>query len=769
MNKIRIAAILPAFIALPSLLQNIVPLHISHHLLMDPNTAFGLIAVCIIWFYFLSGYKYGNIIMPIMGLISVPNTLLIIFSNATGIDFPFEHIFFDPHKAAPFMLNLAITFTGIYIIEIIYRWLPKALLYVNALLAITLFVAILSISGHLYNLGQIVTSPLLMPIPPAAILCFLILSLAIFFHANKIHHLYLNRKIILSFVMMFVAIVGANIVVYKNFNRTASVTNEITKTRQTLIEVYEIDIQLDSMQSDAKTYEATGSLAKLQEYNRGKQLYLDAMQHLKAVALQKDDQQIIQAVAGVDGLGIKILATTDRITTERQHGILPAASRTSNDEVLDTYRDQMLNNIRSLTAIYSSQLNEMVVAGAYGNRGIVTGVSISSALSVLLIIFTPLFIRQTIRKLYLTQERLKKSYRQQYEERSRAQAVLTSIGDGILAIDPSNVVIIFNQAAEKITGLKADDVVGTGYGGVLHFTADNGDKSLLDFIPKALQGEQSQVSHVSIAHKSGRRVELQISASPVKTTQGDVVGAIIVFRDRTAEQALESAKDEFVALASHQLRTPATATKQFLAMFLQGYAGDITERQRMFLQEAYDNNELGLNIIEELLNIARLESNQIKIEKQHVNASELLQKEAEQHSALAAKNKQTIILDIPKTTITIFADPSMLSMVLDNLITNALKYTLEGGTIGLRLEKKGHKVIIAVSDTGIGIKKADIPKIFGRFSRLEDPHKQHVSGTGIGLYLVKKIVDMHRAKIKVESEYGKGTTFTVEFNEIQEG
>jgi len=252
----------------------------------------------------------------------------------------------------------------------------------------------------------------------------------------------------------------------------------------------------------------------------------------------------------------------------------------------------------------------------------------------------------------------------------------------------------------------------------------------------------------------------------VRSHQSTVAGAIVVFRDRTSEQALENAKDEFVSLASHQLRTPATATKQFLAMFLEGYAGKITDQQRLFLQQAYDNNELGINIIEDLLNITRLESDRFKVAKEKIELTDFLKRTVEQHQPYAKRGDQTMRLVLPRKHVYIEADPSLLGMAVDNLVTNALKYSPEKSTITIELTD-GQHASIAIKDNGIGIKKEDMKKIFERFTRLEDPQKQHVSGTGIGLYLVKRIIKMMHAKIKLESDYGKGSTFTLEFKTME--
>jgi two-component system phosphate regulon sensor histidine kinase PhoR len=765
MKLLRIAALVAAIVTLPSLLQSVTSIpHNLEWMLMEPGTAFGLFCSEIFWFAYFSQYRHSKQVLFILGWISFPLTLLTVLGYLLHSHIAILDIFTP--KDSGYMLNLAITFSAYYLIQILYRWLPKTTVYINGLLAIILFIAILSVSGHLYNFDTVVDARLLMPIPPVAIVAFLILGLSIFIDANHMERLYLNKKIVASFTLMLIAIMAANVVVYKNFNNTVETAGMINTTRQTLADVYELDIMLDRVGTDAQTYSNTGAASTLHSYYVDKQAYSDAIVKLEGKSSQSSSNTIRTSVKSIDSLGSDILHTTDMMIVQRQKGVYSPAVRSTTDNQLDAYMDQMLKNVRAVTGVYTDELNKLAVKEAYGGRGIITGVSISSALSVLLIIFTPLFIRQTIRKLSMTQERLKKSYRQLSEEKSRVEAILTSIGDGIFAVNNDNHITMFNPAAEELSGLAATDVIGRDFAKALHFSAGNGDKQLLQFVSNALAGTETQITrNLSLSNKDGKKMDVQLSASPVKDHRGVVRAAIVVFRDRSQEQALENAKDDFASLASHQLRTPATATKQFLAMFLQGYAGTITDRQRLFLQEAYDNNELEINIIEELLNITRLESNQIKLNIEHIDAVAIVQKAAESHRKLAEKSQHKLVVHTPSSPVLVSADVSMLHMVLDNLLTNAIKYTLPGGAVTLELEQKDTHVIIRISDTGIGIKPADLSRIFGRFSRLEDPSIRHVSGTGIGLYLVHKIVDMHHATIEVSSVYGKGSTFTIDFNE----
>lgn len=755
--------LVPILISLLSLLHLLLPAHsFVQQQFMTPATVFGLVLLCGLWFLYFSGYRYAREILLVQGALSLVAAGWILASYLFHFGFPLEHLTLPPDS--PFMLNLGCMFMAGYLIQVLYYWLPRTKLLINISLAIILFMALLSIFGHVYNLNGINLESLLLPMPFGAILSYIVLTLVIFAHTNHMERLYLNRKIILGFALMFVAIVGANVVVYKNVSKTLNVSAARDTGRDTLTEIYQADFYLSNTRAEAQTYENTGDTQYIALYHANKQAYLQSIARLEGdLGKEGGTGSARESIATIAELGRQILSLGDSATAQKQSKSAPTTTRSAIDKSMDMYMDQVFNEIKAASLAYTSQLDKLVDEESQGGRGIILGISIASALSILMLLFTPLFIRQTIQKLSRIQAQLEHSNGLLAEETSRVEAILTSVGDGLFVVDAHRLITVFNHAAEQITGLKRQAVLGQRYDEVMQFASPAEPGSELDFTEKALQGVVTQLSHNAVLQRGqSEKIDVQVSAAPVKSKTGSVVGAIIVFRDRSSEQALENAKDEFLSLASHQLRTPATATKQFLAMFLQGYAGHIDDKQRLFLQQAYDNNELGINIIEELLNITRLENDTFKVITEKIELTQFLRTSIEQHMAYAKRGKQMLHLEVPSVPVYIEADASLLGMAIDNLITNALKYSDEGDTVTIRLTD-GKKIEIAVSDTGIGIKKEDMPKIFERFNRLEDPQKRNVSGTGIGLYLVKKIVKQLHATIRADSEYGKGSTFILTF------
>lgn len=224
---------------------------------------------------------------------------------------------------------------------------------------------------------------------------------------------------------------------------------------------------------------------------------------------------------------------------------------------------------------------------------------------------------------------------------------------------------------------------------------------------------------------------------------------------------LNKAKDEFISLASHQLRTPATGVKQYVGMLLEGYGGKVTQQQRSMLTHAYESNERQLAIVDDLLKVAQLDAGKVQLQKEKVNVVVLLRNVLHEQASKFAERKQTVIFTPGRRAITAVIDSHRMRMVLENIIDNASKYTPAHKHIEVSLSKTNQIVTIIVKDEGVGIDQKDIKKIFHKFSRLDNPLSVSVGGSGLGLYWVEKIVDLHGGSVEVESEADKGSTFTV--------
>jgi len=230
---------------------------------------------------------------------------------------------------------------------------------------------------------------------------------------------------------------------------------------------------------------------------------------------------------------------------------------------------------------------------------------------------------------------------------------------------------------------------------------------------------------------------------------------------RQKQEEVQTAKDDLLSLASHQLRTPATVVKQYVGMLLQGYAGKLSERQVGMLNNAYDSNERQLEIINQLLYVARLDAGRITLHPKKIDFVKLLREVVNEQDEAVTGRRQQLTVKLPGRALNIEADPHYLRMVFENLLSNAIKYTPEGGVITLEAHKILKEVVVRVKDSGVGIDTVAQDTIFEKFTRVENELSTDVNGSGVGLYLTKQIVELHDGRITVKSQAGKGSTFTI--------
>jgi two-component system cell cycle sensor histidine kinase PleC len=249
------------------------------------------------------------------------------------------------------------------------------------------------------------------------------------------------------------------------------------------------------------------------------------------------------------------------------------------------------------------------------------------------------------------------------------------------------------------------------------------------------------------------------SQQKIKSDSDKLTATLTKQRDKLQE--LNSAKDEFVSLASHQLRTPATVVKQYAAMLNQGYVGELSKEQKDMVDVVYKSNERQLEIIEDLLRVARVDDGKVYLEKSACDVVQQLEKVIHKQDILFKAREQTVVLHKPSKQIIAFMDQKLMLMVLENLLDNAGKYSDLGGKITIKVEQDDSYTTVSIKDTGVGIRKSDRQKLFKKFSRIDNPLSVSVGGTGLGLYWAKKILDLHEGSIEVASTLHRGSTFTV--------
>lgn len=232
-------------------------------------------------------------------------------------------------------------------------------------------------------------------------------------------------------------------------------------------------------------------------------------------------------------------------------------------------------------------------------------------------------------------------------------------------------------------------------------------------------------------------------------------------RQRDQLQGLSDAKDEFISLASHQLRTPATVVKQYTGMLTNDYVGKMSKEQKTMLDIVYKSNERQLEIIEDLLRVAKVDAGKVYLEKSSCDVGQQVETAIREQTILFKNRGQKVVFNKPGKPVIAFIDQKLMLMVLENLLDNAGKYSQAGEQVTIGIEQNDSHTIVSIKDNGVGIRRSDRKKLFKKFSRIDNPLSASVKGTGLGLYWAKTILDLHEGSIEVTSKLNEGSTFII--------
>ncbi|MBT6818771.1 MAG: PAS domain S-box protein [Candidatus Magasanikbacteria bacterium] len=349
-------------------------------------------------------------------------------------------------------------------------------------------------------------------------------------------------------------------------------------------------------------------------------------------------------------------------------------------------------------------------------------------------------------------------------ERDRINTILYSIGDAVFVVDKKLKIQMFNKAASNISGYSDKEAIGKFYGDILKFLYEK-DKKINDrFIKDAIKYGKNQTlsNHTLLVRKDGSMVAVADSSSPIKNKAGRVVGCVVTFRDVTEERMVDRAKTEFVSLASHQLRTPLTAISWYGEMLLKGEVGELSEDQKVYMDKIYGSNERMIELVGALLNVSRIELGTFMVEPKICSLVGIVRGVVGELKPQIAKKdiKFSIKYDskIPKK---MKLDSKLVVVIVQNLLSNAIKYTPNKGKVTLEIKKRKNNVEIVVSDSGYGIPKKQQDQIYKKLFRADNIKVKDTEGTGLGLYIVKSILDNTDGKIWFKSAEGKGSKFFV--------
>jgi len=333
-------------------------------------------------------------------------------------------------------------------------------------------------------------------------------------------------------------------------------------------------------------------------------------------------------------------------------------------------------------------------------------------------------------------------------ERERLGAIISSMTDGLVMLDRNRRVVIINRALERMLRVRAQDVVGRP------ISEKNVDPQLSPLVALCHMDSPEEIVLSGLLRRA-----LRVNTSRVRGSAGEYLGEVRVVHDVTREKELEQMKMDFIANASHDLRSPVHSIRGLVKLMLDGKVPD-PETQREFFTLIDQDSQLLKNLVEDILDVLALESGRKAMKMEPVSVKDLVFGAISQLANRATEKGISIDTDFPKGSLDVEGDEKALGRVVGYLLDNAIQFSPQRSKIIARADASEGRLLVQVIDQGIGIAAEEIPRVFEKFYQGKGSVTREAGGTGLGLYISKQIVEAHGGQIWVESEPGKGSTFS---------
>lgn len=350
-------------------------------------------------------------------------------------------------------------------------------------------------------------------------------------------------------------------------------------------------------------------------------------------------------------------------------------------------------------------------------------------------------------------EELERTVHRQQIEASKTQALIESVDDGVVVVDSAGQVTLVNASAERILARPREQLLGLS----LSELGESLGESILPWVRAMQEWLGGDISHEERIVAGERTIGAILS--PIQLG-GATQGLVSVLRDVTRDVEINRAKSEFVSIVSHELRTPMTAMKGYVDLMIGEMAGPLGGEQRSFLKIIRANIDRLVELVNDLLDISHIETGRANLKLARVSLREKVDDVTRTLYTRLSEREHALDVRLPATLPDVRADANRLTQILTNLIGNAIAYTPPGGRIGVSARADDRFVVVEVSDTGVGVAPEDQQRIFERFYRADNPVVREAKGTGLGLPIVRSLVELHGGRIWLQSEPGRGSTFS---------
>lgn len=370
-------------------------------------------------------------------------------------------------------------------------------------------------------------------------------------------------------------------------------------------------------------------------------------------------------------------------------------------------------------------------------------------------------LEETKNKLTLTLKETREAKKIVEDEKNKTSSIISNLVDPIIILDKNGKLSMYNFRAEQILGFRRKDI-GTSINNKKNYSLENFKEFLkVDFTVKSgdeLHSKYSNEEQINIKYND-EDLTFKIITAEIYDNRKRFIGTMKVFSDLTREARINRLKTEFVSIAAHQLRTPLSAIKWSIKMILDEDMGPINAEQRDMLDKGFKSNERIIKLVNDLLNVSRIEEGKFGYDFKKENFLEICENVISNITNKLQKKNINFVFSKPEKLLPVMIDKEKVGLVLQNLVENAVKYTAENGRVSLILQEKGNTLFVKIMDNGVGIPKKDQKKLFTKFFRAENVMKMQTDGTGLGLFIAKNVINKHHGKIGFKSEEGKGSEF----------
>lgn len=405
---------------------------------------------------------------------------------------------------------------------------------------------------------------------------------------------------------------------------------------------------------------------------------------------------------------------------------------------------------------------------------------VANLFTVAILLWVILILRQANRKLFHSQYILEVAKEKAEDEVNKTVSIIANFVDPVIVVNSSWEVALINPAAQRIFGLSAKDLgkrinfsqAGFSFEAFKNMIPvtfettvlekDENDFVALEEVVVGRRDPEQKLSESALTGSVRHELTYKVISRPVADKDKVCYGHMKIFYNLTRERMVDRMKSDFVSIVAHQLRTPLSAIKWAIGIVISGDAGKISVEQENFLRKGYDSNERMIGLVNDLLNVSRIEEGRFGFSFEKVDFQEILNNVVANLEGVIARKHLKVTLDKKIKLPTISLDRSKIELALQNIVDNAVKYTPEFGEINIGFDLTQEFLKVKVRDSGVGIPKIDQERLFSKFFRSSNVVKMQTEGSGLGLYIVRNIIEKHGGKINIESEEDEGTEVSFE-------